>query len=303
MQKLMGIAVLTGTLLGAQEVAHDVLIERGMKAAVTAQPNVRYFARFGEGATKGAPYSADTVTETTQVLADGNRIVRSNKSSFARDGQGRTRHETQIQHLGPLGQTEEPLVNVFISDPVGKLQYHLDTRSKTVHRLPLATGMPASMPGGMTAGAASFAPAGGEFNIRVTAPGVMTFATTSTTTVETVVTGNARSARNTNSEDLGEKSFEGVSARGQRTTLTIPAGEVGNEKSLDVVTESWYSAALRAAIYTRHYDPRFGETVTRLTNVQIGEPSPHMFTVPADYKEASVETTMPARRVMVREEE
>src|SRR5688572_4683544 len=38
---------------------------------------------------KGAPYSADAVTETEQVLADGNRIEHRSSSSIARDSKGR----------------------------------------------------------------------------------------------------------------------------------------------------------------------------------------------------------------------
>ena len=43
--------------------------------------------------TKGAPYSADTVTESVQVLADGNRIVRRTTTRVSRDSEGRTRTE------------------------------------------------------------------------------------------------------------------------------------------------------------------------------------------------------------------
>ena len=35
---------------------------------------------------------------------------------------------------------------------------------------------------------------------------------------------------------------------------------------------------------SKQTDPRFGETVYRLTNVSRSEPSPSMFSVPADYK-------------------
>src|SRR5579863_5904511 len=41
---------------------------------------------------KGAPFSARAVTETTQVLADGNQINRNETSQLYRDSAGRTRH-------------------------------------------------------------------------------------------------------------------------------------------------------------------------------------------------------------------
>src|SRR6266851_2765541 len=39
---------------------------------------------------KGAPYSAQAVTEMTQILSDGNRIVNTSSAAVYRDGQGRT---------------------------------------------------------------------------------------------------------------------------------------------------------------------------------------------------------------------
>ena len=42
---------------------------------------------------RNAPFSADAVTEFTQVLGDGNRIERRYVSSMARDISGRTRRE------------------------------------------------------------------------------------------------------------------------------------------------------------------------------------------------------------------
>src|SRR5688500_16691815 len=42
---------------------------------------------------KGAPYTAEVVTESVQTLADGNRIVRKTTGRVYRDSQGRTRRE------------------------------------------------------------------------------------------------------------------------------------------------------------------------------------------------------------------
>ena len=44
--------------------------------------------------TTGAPYSGEAVTETTQMLADGNRIARKSVTRIYRDSEGRTRRET-----------------------------------------------------------------------------------------------------------------------------------------------------------------------------------------------------------------
>src|SRR6185295_12120995 len=52
-------------------------------------------------AVKGAPYSAQAVTETIQTLADGNRIVRKTSSSVYRDSEGRTRNDQAIGEVAP----------------------------------------------------------------------------------------------------------------------------------------------------------------------------------------------------------
>ena len=64
-------------------------------------------------------------------------------------------------------------------------------------------------------------------------------------------------------ESLGKQNIEGVEAEGTRSTVTIPAGEIGNERAIEIVFERWYSPELQMVVMTRHYDPRFGETTYR----------------------------------------
>ncbi len=82
---------------------------------------------------------------------------------------------------------------------------------------------------------------------------------------------------------LGEKDFDGVRAQGKATTRTIPAGEIGNRNPIVITTESWYSPELQVTVYSRHSDPREGETVYRLSNIRRGEPAADLFKVPEDY--------------------
>src|SRR5215467_7758769 len=70
-----------------------------------------------------APYTATVVTETTQTLSDGNRIVNKTSAFVARDSQGRTRREIALSRIGPL-QMESPKM-VFINDPTTHTQYVL----------------------------------------------------------------------------------------------------------------------------------------------------------------------------------
>ena len=65
--------------------------------------------------THGAPYSADAVTESTQVLPDGNRINRKVTTRVYRDSEGRTRREQ-------LGEKRHRGI-VSIVDPVGDVTF------------------------------------------------------------------------------------------------------------------------------------------------------------------------------------
>jgi hypothetical protein len=66
--------------------------------------------------------------------------------------------------------------------------------------------------------------------------------------------------------------------------MTIPAGQMGNEAAIQVVSERWYSPDLQTPVMTRHSDPRVGETVYRLANVSRAEPAATLFQPSADYK-------------------
>ena len=84
-------------------------------------------------------------------------------------------------------------------------------------------------------------------------------------------------------ESLGKQSIEGVEAEGTRKTIEIPAGEIGNERPIEVVYERWYSPELQVVVMTKHSDPRFGETTYRLTNISRSEPAHELFEVPPGY--------------------
>jgi hypothetical protein len=70
---------------------------------------------------KGAPYSAEIVTETNQPMADGNVISKKTAGLVYRDGQGRTRQES-----GAPGKDK----SIFINDPVADRSIVLNPGSK-----------------------------------------------------------------------------------------------------------------------------------------------------------------------------
>ncbi len=122
-------------------------------------------------------------------------------------------------------------------------------------------------------GAAGHLPAGAHGETMVHAMPAMSFAG-----------GSLGEAKNAKVDQLGKKVIEGVECTGSRTTVTLAAGTIGNERPIDTVTETWTSTELQTAVQTRRSDPRTGETSFKLTNVRRGEPLRTLFEVPADYK-------------------
>jgi hypothetical protein len=203
----------------------------------------------------GAPYSADVTTEIIQPLADGNRIERRTTSSVARDGQGRVRREQQLAAIGPI----LPVPNTgmtTISDPVARVHYSLDLVRKVAIPSPV-------------------------FNKRIEAAAVGAAADGAGHEILHHEIRSQKMADRT--EPLGTKDIEGVRAEGTRSTITIPAGAIGNVAPIDVVSERWYSPELQAVILSRRTDPRFGESTYRLENIVRAEPPPELFQVPPDF--------------------
>src|SRR5687768_5529984 len=84
---------------------------------------------------KGAPYSAQAVTETTQTLSDGNRIVNKSVAALYRDSEGRTRREQTLRAIGPFATAGEAPQTIFINDPVAGVNYALDSRSMVARKM------------------------------------------------------------------------------------------------------------------------------------------------------------------------
>jgi hypothetical protein len=195
----------------------------------------------------GAPFSATVSTQITRTLADGNKIDQTIKGTIARDSQGRTRREMTLPSalLAPVATTSPQAV--FINDPVAGTSYILHPDPKIADQMPLH----------------AWRRMGQRVMNRFGA--TKRFGNDATTT------------------DLGRQTISGVTARGTRITRTIPAGQIGNEKPITIITERWYSPELQTYVMTKTIDPLMGDTVFQLTNIQRQEPDPSLFQVPSDY--------------------
>jgi hypothetical protein len=225
---------------------------------------------------KGAPYSAQAVTEMTQILSDGNRIVNTSTAAVYRDGEGRTRREQTLKAIGPFAASGEPVKSISINDPVAGVAYVLEPHSHMARKI---QGFRIE-PGG---------PAGFRVNSSGGEGGNVIFARTPNGEVQVkMATAESRMREEKErtgfrKEDLGTQTVEGVSAVGTRTTITIPAGRIGNERPIDIVDERWFSPDLQTMVMTRHSDPRAGESIYRLTNINRAEPDHSLFEVPSDF--------------------
>ena len=269
---------------------------------------------FGGKVVKGAPYSAEAVTETIQTLSDGNRIINKFSSSVYRDSEGRTRREQSFKGLGVLGVGDEPLQTIFIHDPVAGVTYSLDSKTRIARKSSPFRFEWTSKDGVTTTQSQRFefklersGPAAGG-NVIMTAPlgAGPEGARVPHPGIEGAATYVFRSSKGPNAnekkEELGKQIIEGVEAEGTRTTVTIPAGEIGNERPIEIVSERWYSPELQLVVMTRHSDPRMGETTYKLTNINRAEPAKSLFEVPSDYTIKSGFQT-PFRRKLANPEE
>jgi hypothetical protein len=194
----------------------------------------------------GAPMTAVVEVTHDSTLQDGNTIHTQNQSTIYRDSEGRVRREVPFEFMTPTtGSTKGTLI--IIMDPVAGTRYVLNPQNKTAHSMPLHPPKP-------PAGSAEGEPPARAPNADV--------ATT----------------------ELGSKSILGLPSTGTRVTRTIPAGQIGNAKAIEVVTERWMSTDLQIPMSTTHNDPMMGTMTSQVTSVTRGEPAATLFQVPSDYK-------------------
>jgi hypothetical protein len=191
----------------------------------------------------GAPFTASFSAQTTETLTDGNKIQRSATGTFARDAQGRTRRDMTLPAIGPWAASGTTPPQVSFIN---------DPVAGTRYVLDANKKIAQQMSGH-----------GGHPRV--------------------ASQKNDESEKQVTTTSLGTQTINGISAQGTKYTRTIPAGEIGNQNPIVIVTERWYSPDLQTVIMTKRTDPRMGETVFQMTNIQRVEPAATLFQVPAGY--------------------
>jgi hypothetical protein len=239
-------------------------------------------APFGMTPVTGKPYSGEEVSESVQTLADGTHISQTmTLQKIYRDSQGRTRMERPLMHPGmggPPVPADAPMM-IDITDPVAHVRYTLDTRGKIAHRWELPTPDSTSAKGGGFAAMLS--------------PSLPTVAASKVQGIQQT----DPSRPHAQFEKLDSQTIDGIAVEGRRTTMTYPAGSVGNDGAFVTSNEMWTSPELNVMVLSKNSDPRNGDHTQKLINISRDEPDASLFQPPAGYEIADekgpVNLTMP----------
>ncbi len=249
-----------------------------------------------------APYSADAVTTATQLLANGNRIDNEMSATVARDSRGRTRQEHQALFLGAL-VAERQAALVTISDPAAGTYITLDQERRVAFRTHTRPPVSGTRTGGANASATPIVPFGPA------TPAIPAIPPTPVPPASgdvkddfnasigqrfergrAIASGQGIAAQavplggDSVTKPLGEKELEGVRVTGTLTTMTIPAERIGNQFPIEIVSERWFSPELQVVVMSRRSDPRFGDTLYRLLNIDRSEPPENLFEIPPGFR-------------------
>ena len=209
----------------------------------------------------GMPFSGVRTFQGGRNFVDGNRVDRGTSERLYRDGQGRTRIERDVPAQVRANNPNMEATQITINDPVSgdRIQLHAATKSAIVwHNVVTPAGaVPTAAPAVTVTFARRFRPA----------------------------TDPAWSAP----VALGEKTFDGLRATGQRRQYTIPVGELSNEKPIVLTVEQWYSPELSLIVAQSGTSTLGGDFSNQVENVVRGEPSPALFAIPADYSRTDVQ--------------
>jgi hypothetical protein len=129
------LAIAVNGFAGITSVAQDKKQEESKTNVLRPAIGTAFGAIYGgaPSAVKDVPFSCEMVSETVQILYDGNRIVNRSATVMYRDSQGRTRNEYSFKPLFLGGDNiEHKSINIY--DPVSGVSYSLDPQTRTANK-------------------------------------------------------------------------------------------------------------------------------------------------------------------------
>jgi hypothetical protein len=206
----------------------------------------------------GAPFTAIVHTEWVRYLADGGTFTLINHRPIARDSEGRI-YEERWTLVPKNGKIASEKTTIQIGDPNAHTLYNCfvfnNPRNCTLGRFSETT-------------TAIYKPAMRKSGPLPHGEGSVTH------------------------EDLGKDNIEGIEVEGARDTITYDEGAIGNDRPESVKREFWYAPSLGINLRSEVSDPGFGKQTFTITDVNLSEPDPKLYELPAGF--VVVDRTKPA---------
>ena len=192
-----------------------------------------------------APFSATVEIVSKQKLEDGSLNIRTTVNHIARDAAGRIYNERR-QLVPPTFKGEPILLSAHIYDPATRLSTFLDPFSHLARQSVLPQPQP--------------------------------------TTARIPVLGPHAGAALTSEQDLGEQTIGTTLLRGTKKVWTAPATASGTGKTVEIIDQYWYSPDLSVYLVLQHDDPRTGEQIVAVKDVNRAPPDESLFSIPSHYR-------------------
>jgi hypothetical protein len=243
----------------------------------------------------GEPYVAQKVTRSVWTLADGTKITHESDSKIARDAEGRVREAIENTNASSVGGTQmnRTSESVTIADPVEHTMTILTAEPVKMAmrmQLPNFAGLGKGAGGGGSNGAIRAiledGPPPRVIPPPAPLPGFVGHGVNSGSTNPEVAAAMAKMKAEKDeveTEELGSDAIDGVRVTGKRTTTTIAAGKIGNDRPIVITHEEWTSPDLKVVVKSVDSDPRTGERTMVLEGLTVGDPDPALFKVPEGY--------------------
>jgi hypothetical protein len=194
-----------------------------------------------------APFTTMLETEWVKGLTDGGTVTLVNERRIARDSKGRI-YQERWALVPKNGNNKSQMTAIQIADPIRRMLYTC------------------WMDGQDTCNVTNYtAPESANGELRRTRTDALPDGSLS-------------------QQDLGSGSMEGVDTIGTKITRVFNPGVFGNDNSVTVEREFWYSPQLGINLLSKISDPRFGTQTFTVTNLSLGEPDAALFELPKGFR-------------------
>jgi hypothetical protein len=201
-----------------------------------------------------APFTAVVEILSHETLPDGSTNIRSTAAHIARSSSGRIYNERR-QLVSTNFHGQPPLLSAHIYDPSSRLSIFYNPFQRIARETILP--QPLSAP------------------------------------LNSIPSQTPANNPYFKQEEIGTQPLGSLTLTGIRKSHTIPAAMSGTGKDIVIVDEYWYSPDLSVYMIIKHNDPRTGEQIVAVSEVDRHEPNASVFAIPPTYK--VIDETPPAQ--------